>query len=145
MEILDGTKLGTTGSSSCCRIEFKTVQQKETQYAYFESESGPHEDTSPNDADVPPGCKAVPAQNAENPEVAQLLLDCRDHATQLSRDADELESLTRSNASWQSHAVELEEMKDDVNAMGRLVPKRLNLVIRLLHGSSERLTASCPS
>ena len=35
----------------------------------------------------------LPAQNAENPEVAQLLLDCRDHATQLSRDADELESL----------------------------------------------------
>jgi Na+/phosphate symporter len=69
--------------------------------------------------------RLLPAQNAENPEVAQLLLDCRDHATQLSRDADELESLTRSNASWQSHAVKLEEMKDHVNAMGRLVPKLL--------------------
>ena len=67
----------------------------------------------------------LPAQNTENPEVAQLLLDCRDHAIQLSRDADELESLTRSNASWQSHAVKLEEMKDDVNAMGRLAPKLL--------------------
>jgi hypothetical protein len=67
----------------------------------------------------------LPAQDAENPEVAQLLLDCRDHAIQLSRDADELESLTRSNASWQSHAVKLEEMKDDVNAMGRLAPKLL--------------------
>jgi hypothetical protein len=65
----------------------------------------------------------LPAQNAENPEVAALLQQARDQAAALSRDADELEALTRSNVSWQSHATKLEDMKDHVNAMGRLVPK----------------------
>jgi hypothetical protein len=65
----------------------------------------------------------LPAQNAENPEVATLLQQARDQAAALSRDADELESLTRTNVSWQSHAAKLEDMKAHVNAMGQLVPK----------------------
>jgi hypothetical protein len=65
----------------------------------------------------------LPAQNAENPEVAALLQQARDQAAASSRDADELEALTRNNVSWQSHATKLEDMKDHVNAMGRLVSK----------------------
>jgi hypothetical protein len=62
----------------------------------------------------------VVAQNDENPQVARLLADARDKAGELSKDADELESLTRSNASWESHATMLNLIKDDVNEMGRI-------------------------
>ena len=65
----------------------------------------------------------LPAQKPENSEVAQLLLQAKEHAAELSRDADELESLTRSNASWKTHAEMLEQIRDHVNTMGRLVPK----------------------
>ena len=69
------------------------------------------------------GPTLLPAQSPENPEVERLLQEARDQAVQLSKDADELEALTRSDVSWQSHAAMLDEMKEHVNAMGRLVPK----------------------
>ena len=51
------------------------------------------------------------AQNQENPQVTQLLADARDEAAQLSRDADEMESLIRTDVSWQTHAAMLETVK----------------------------------
>jgi hypothetical protein len=63
------------------------------------------------------------ASKPENTEVAQMLLEAKQHAAELATDADELESLTRSNVSWQSHADKLEQIKEHVNAMGQLVPK----------------------
>jgi hypothetical protein len=63
------------------------------------------------------------AAKPENTEVAQMLLEAKQHAAELATDADELESLTRSNVSWQSHADKLEQIKEHVNAMGQLVPK----------------------
>ena len=63
------------------------------------------------------------AEKPESTEVAQMLQEAKEHAAELARDADELESLTRSDASWQSHAEKLEQIKEHVNAMGRLVPK----------------------
>lgn len=67
----------------------------------------------------------LPAENPENPQVAKLLAEAKEQAAQLSMDADDMESLTRSNASWQTHAEKLNEIRDHVNAMGRLVPKLL--------------------
>jgi hypothetical protein len=64
---------------------------------------------------------ATPVQSEENSEVARLLADARDKAVVLSRDADELEALTRSNVSWESHAAMLDTMKDDVNDLARIV------------------------
>src|SRR6185369_13134649 len=46
----------------------------------------------------------VLALQDENGEVSQILQDARDKAAVLSRDADEMETLTRSDVSWQSHA-----------------------------------------
>jgi hypothetical protein len=69
---------------------------------------------------------AVPllfAVDQENPEITRLLADAREKAAVLSRDADEMESLTRSDVSWQSHAAMLDTMKDDVNDMGKIVEK----------------------
>lgn len=60
------------------------------------------------------------AQNQENTEVNQLLADARDEAAQLSRDADEMESLILTDVSWQTHAAMLETVKDHVNKLGRI-------------------------
>ena len=63
------------------------------------------------------------AQNTENPEVTRLLADARDKAAVLSRDADEMESLIRTDASWQTHAAMLDEVKRHVNDLGRAAQK----------------------
>ena len=65
----------------------------------------------------------APAQNEENAEVSRLLSDAKEKAAVLSRDADEMEALTRSDVSWQSHAAMLETMKEDVNDLARSVEK----------------------
>jgi DNA repair exonuclease SbcCD ATPase subunit len=65
----------------------------------------------------------VLALQEENGEVSQILQDARDKAAVLSRDADEMETLTRSDVSWQSHASMLDTMKDDVNDLAQDVQK----------------------
>jgi hypothetical protein len=62
-------------------------------------------------------------QNDENSEVSRLLEDARAKAAVLSRDADEMEALTRSAVSWQTHATMLDTMKEDVNALARDVER----------------------
>jgi hypothetical protein len=47
----------------------------------------------------------------DNKEVSQLLEDIKDQAAALQRDSDELETFTRSDMSWQSHAEELDALK----------------------------------
>jgi hypothetical protein len=64
---------------------------------------------------------AQPVQSEENPDVTRLLSNARDKAAVLSKDADELEALTRSNVSWQSHAAMLDKVKDDVNDLARII------------------------
>jgi Na+/phosphate symporter len=44
-------------------------------------------------------------------------------AAELARDADEAESLIRSEANWQAHAEALERVKDHVNNMGRIIDR----------------------
>jgi hypothetical protein len=63
------------------------------------------------------------AQSQDNPYVTGLLEDARDKAAVLSRDADELEALTRSDVSWQTHADMLERVKEHVNDLGRAADK----------------------
>jgi hypothetical protein len=60
------------------------------------------------------------AQKQENPEVTKLLADAREKAAELSRDADEMEALIRTDASWQTHAEMLESVKEHVNQLGRI-------------------------
>ena len=63
------------------------------------------------------------AQVQENPEVTKLLAQARDQAAVLSRDADEMEALTRTQASWETHADVLHRIKEDVNNMAPIVKK----------------------
>jgi len=67
----------------------------------------------------------VPAasRTEENPEVTRLLAEARDEAAALSKDADEMEALTRSDVSWQSHAAMLENIKDHINSLARTIDK----------------------
>jgi hypothetical protein len=60
------------------------------------------------------------AVTPENPEITQLLTDARDKAAELSRDADEMEALIRTDVSWQTHAEMLESVKEHVNQLGRI-------------------------
>ncbi|MCU1298503.1 MAG: hypothetical protein JWO91_2781 [Acidobacteriaceae bacterium] len=66
---------------------------------------------------------ALAVQSDENPQVTQLLEDARGQAAVLSKDADEMEALTRSDVSWQSHAYMLDKIKEDVNNLGRTAEK----------------------
>ena len=63
------------------------------------------------------------AVQEENAEVSRLLQDAREKAAVLSRDADEMEALTRSAVSWESHAAMLDTMKDDINDLAKSVEK----------------------
>jgi uncharacterized protein Yka (UPF0111/DUF47 family) len=65
----------------------------------------------------------VAQNNEENPQVSRLLADARDKAAELAKDADDMESLTRSNVSWESHADMLNLIKEHVNDMGRIAAK----------------------
>ena len=63
----------------------------------------------------------------DNKEVSQLLEDIKGQAADLQRDSDELESFTRSDLSWQSHAEELDRIKERINAIGKTISKLQNL------------------
>jgi len=63
----------------------------------------------------------------DNKEVAQLLEDIKGQAADLQRDSDELESFARSDMSWQSHAEELDRIKERINAIGKTISKLQNL------------------
>ena len=72
-----------------------------------------------------PVVQAAPQE--DNKEVSKLLEDIKMQAADLQRDSDELESFTRSDLSWQSHAEELEQIKERINAIGKTISKLQNL------------------
>lgn len=63
------------------------------------------------------------AQSRANAEVTGLLDQAAVEAAQLSRDADEMESLLHSDVSWQTHADMLNRIADHVNELGKIVAK----------------------
>lgn len=65
---------------------------------------------------------SVPFAGAQNPDstrVNDLLQQAREHAAQANLNAEKLDGYTRSKLSWQSHAFELNRMKENVNDLGR--------------------------
>jgi septal ring factor EnvC (AmiA/AmiB activator) len=59
-------------------------------------------------------------------KVSQLLQQARDKAATLATDADDMESLTRSDVSWQTHADTLNRIKQHINDLGRLLDQLQN-------------------
>jgi hypothetical protein len=63
------------------------------------------------------------ALRPESDQLTQLLGEARMEAGQLARDADQTESLIRSDVSWQTHAEMLDGVKEHVNNMARIIDK----------------------
>ncbi len=61
------------------------------------------------------------AQNPDSEQISKLLSDARSQAATAEIDADTLVAYTRSAISWETHADKLEEMRLDVNRMGKTV------------------------
>ena len=59
----------------------------------------------------------------ESPQLTQILGEARVEAGELARDADETESLIRSDVSWQTHAEMLDRVKEHVNNMAGIIQK----------------------
>lgn len=60
------------------------------------------------------------AQTNDSAEISALLAQAKTHATLAADDAATLQSYTNSNLNWQTHAKGLENMKEHVNALGRV-------------------------
>ena len=66
------------------------------------------------------GFLALPVRAAEvpdNEQVSKLLSETKTMAFQLKEDAGTMESFTRMNVSWESHAVTINQIKDHVNSL----------------------------
>ena len=70
---------------------------------------------------VPATSKAADAPDSE--QVSKLLSEAKTMSFQLKEDAVTMESFTRMNVSWESHAAAINQIKDHVNALGRQAAK----------------------
>jgi hypothetical protein len=62
-------------------------------------------------------------KNAENADVQDLLYQAREEAVGLDRDADEMQTLVRSDFDWRTHADYLERVKEHINRLGAITQK----------------------
>jgi len=63
------------------------------------------------------------AGSADSEQVSKLLSQAKTDAYQIKEDASAMESYTRLNQDWRSHATTVNEMKEHINAVGRIVAK----------------------
>ena len=54
-------------------------------------------------------------------DVTALFQEARTTATQLNRDAETMESFTRSNLNWQSHSAQITRIKEHINQAGSIL------------------------
>lgn len=64
-----------------------------------------------------------PAGNPDSEQVSKLLSEAKTMAFQLKEDAVTMESYTRMEVSWQSHAAAINQIKEHINALGKQVAK----------------------
>lgn len=57
----------------------------------------------------------------DSAKISGLLNDAKTHAAALKLDSEEMDSFTRSRASWQSFAAKVEQIKEHVNKAGEIV------------------------
>lgn len=66
---------------------------------------------------------AKAASEVESEQVSKMLSDAKMQAFQLKEDAEQMETFSRSSGSWASHVEAINKIKENVNAMGRLLAK----------------------
>jgi hypothetical protein len=70
---------------------------------------------------IPPASKAANAPDSE--QVSKLLSEAKTMSFQLKEDAVTMESFTRMNVSWESHAAAINQIKDHINVLTRQTAK----------------------
>jgi phosphoenolpyruvate-protein kinase (PTS system EI component) len=85
------------------------------------------------------------ANSSDLEAITNLILDANAEAVALNRDAQELNSYTRSTISWQIHAAKLNEMKEHANKAARIVQDMNNRKRPALRGNVSLLRESCRS
>lgn len=70
-----------------------------------------------------PSSVAKTVATGDSEQVSKLLSETKTMAFQLKEDAVTMESFTRMDASWDSHAVAINQIKEDINALGRQTAK----------------------
>jgi hypothetical protein len=65
--------------------------------------------------------EATETSNNDSEQVTKLFAETKAEAVELREDAMQVHAFTRSDLSWQSHASNLEEIKQHVNQAGRLL------------------------
>lgn len=70
-----------------------------------------------------PTVQAADKSTLDSEEISKLLADAKTEAIQLKKDAEELQSFTRSKVSWQGHASAIEAIRAHVNSVGRMTAK----------------------
>ena len=63
------------------------------------------------------------AVNPDSEQVSKLLSEAKTMAFQMKEDAVTMESYTRTNATWESHAAAINQIKEHINVLGRQVTK----------------------
>jgi len=56
---------------------------------------------------------------ADSPEVSELLTQAKNHAAQLTRDAEEMQTFTNNRMSSESHAVQINIIREHTNNLGK--------------------------
>lgn len=102
------------------------------------------------------GSRILSAQSPDSAEISKLLAQAKSHAVLAEDDAATLDSYTNSKLSWESHGEMLNQMREHVNALGKvskqLVDKRamgskwqqkaIDQIDPLLREMAERLSAT---
>ena len=63
------------------------------------------------------------AEKPDSEQVSNLLSQARTMAFQLKEDAETMETFTRMNVTWQSHAIAIGQIKEHANALAKQVDK----------------------
>lgn len=63
------------------------------------------------------------AEPPDSEQVSKLLSEAKTLAVQVKEDASTMESFTRMNVSWESHALAISQMREHMNELGRQVAK----------------------
>lgn len=66
------------------------------------------------------GSRMMPAQSPDSEEISNLLIQAKSHAVQAEDDAATLDAYARSKLSWHSHGTKLNEIREHVNALGKV-------------------------
>jgi len=61
----------------------------------------------------------VLAQAPDSSKITALLQHAREHAAHANMNAEQIETYTRSRATWESHAAQLARMRENVNELGK--------------------------